>query len=302
MDQQPQQVLSVSLTMTPELAAELQRETGALEVARAYVITSPEIAGSANRELQAVKGRIARLKELKGGFVAPARTIIANAEALFDPAIQANVQAETHLKGALIVFQAEEQRKADEAKREREAEERRQRQVAEQQAAAERARAEEQARQARQKAEEAEQARRKAEADGNARAAAAAAAEAAKQQEKAAAAIETGEARAREVTLAAAAAQIAAPAPAPAALKGFSTRDNWTAELATATSEEDALRLIVEAATGVEAAKFLRPDLLAGLKLDWPTWNRIAKGLRAQMKVPGIRAVNKPVGASRKAG
>lgn len=300
MDSPNPKVLSVSLTMTPELAGELQREQGALALAQAYVIDGPEMAQEANKQLQLVKGRITRLKELKGGFIAPAKQIIANAESLFDPAIQANQQAEHHLKSALLTFQVEEERKAEEARRARDAEERRQRQEADAKAAAERARAEEQAREARRQAEEAEAARRKAEAEGNVRAAAAAAAEAAKATARADAAIENGEAKAQQAQLTAAAAQSQVEAPAPTALGGFSKRDNWVAELAVA-NDEEALRLIVSAVTGIEPAKFVRPDLLAGVKLDWPTWNRLAKGLKKQMSVPGLRSVNKPIAASKAA-
>jgi hypothetical protein len=119
------QVLSVNLTMTPELASELSRETGALEVARAYVVDCSELAVAANNELKACKARTTRLKELKAGFVAPAKQIIANAEALFDPAIEANVAAEAYLKNQLTEFKALEDRRAEEARRARAEEERR---------------------------------------------------------------------------------------------------------------------------------------------------------------------------------
>lgn len=295
------QVLSVSLTMTPELASELQRETGALEVARAYVIDSPDMAKEANSELRAVKARITRLKELKGGFVAPAKQIIANAEALFDPAINANTEAEKYLKGALLTYQQEEERKADEARRAREAEERAARQKAEQEAAAARARAQEQAAAAQKAAREAEERRVAAEREGNARAAAAAAAEAAKQQEKAQAALETGEAKAVEAVLAASAQPLMTSVAQPTKIAGFSMRDNWQGELLPNVDIARALDLIIAGITGVAPEDFKRRDLLASLQVDTATINKLAKGLKSNMNVPGFRAVNKPVGASRAA-
>lgn len=287
------QVMSVQLTMTPELATELQREQGALAVARAYIIDSPEMAIEANKELKLVKARITRLKELKSGFVAPAKQIIANAEALFDPAIDANLLAETFLKGQLTDFDAKQRQLADEARRAREAEERRARQEAEAKAAAERARAEEQAKEARRQAEEAEAARRKAESDGNARAAAAAAAEAAKALARAHAATENGEAKAQQMELAASAMPSSVVEHEAVKLEGFSTRENWVAELVDG-FDEDRVKREVCAAIGTG-----RSDLLALVKLDLPAANRLAKALKRSMNVPGLKAVNRPVAASR---
>lgn len=284
--------MSVQLTMTPELATELQRETGALDVARAYVIDSPVMAIEANRELKLVKARVVRLKELKAGFVAPARQIIANAEALFDPAIDANMQAERFLKDQLTVFDQTQQRAAEEGRRKREEEERRARQDAEAKAAGERARAEEAAREERRKAAEAEAARAKAEAEGNARAAAKAAAEAAAARQRADAAIENGERKAQQTELAASAAPTTAVVLEATKLEGFSTRENWVAELADV-DEDTAKRLVCDAIGSG------RVDLLALVKLDMPAANKLAKALKRSMNVPGLRAVNRPVAASR---
>lgn len=285
--------LSVTLAMTPALASELQRETGALEVAKAYVIDTPEMATLANDELKKRKQIITRLKELKAGFVAPAKQIIANAEALFDPAISANQGAEVFLKGALTTWTQEQERIAAEARRLDEEEARKARQKAEAEAAAARARAEEQARAARAEAEAAEKRRLEAEAAGNARAAAAAAAEAAKLNAKAESVVENAEAHAQEVVLtAAASAEVVVPAAQK--LAGFSTRDNWVAELAPNITNEGAILAIVrEIAAG-------RNDLLPMLQLDMSAAGRLAKALRGSFKVPGLVAVNRPVAASRK--
>lgn len=284
-------VLSVALTMTPELNRELVRETGALEVAQAYVVDGAEMAIEANTELKAVKARITRIKELKAGFVAPAKTIIKNAEALFDPAIEALEGAERWLKDQLTRFDAEQKRLADEARRKREDEERRTRQEAEAKAAAERARAEEIAREERRRAEEAEAARKKAEAEGNAKAAAKAAAAAAEARAKEAATLENAERRAQQLELEASAAPTT-PAPAVTKLSGFSTRDNWQGELDDV-DEDTAKRLVCDQiAAG-------RTELLQLVSLEWPAIHKLAKALRKGMNVQGLRAVNKPVAASR---
>lgn len=294
-----EKVLSVQLAMTPELAAELQRDQGALEVAQAYVIDSPEMAREANKELANVKARITRLKEAKALFVAPAKQIITNAEGFFDPAMVALQSAEKFLKDALLRFQEAEERRLEDARRQREAEERAARQKAEQEAAAARARAEEQAAAARKAAQEAEEKRLAAEREGNARAAAAAAAEKAKQEARAESAIENGEAKAQQAQLAAAAMPDPQPAPAPTALEGFSSRTTWSAELTH--TEPESLALVVSAITGVEVRDFKRADLLALLKLDMPRANKIASGLQKAMNIPGLRAVPKKTAASRAA-
>lgn len=283
-------VLKVDLTMTPELAARLQRDAGALEVAKAYTIETADDATLVNGELKAVKERIAKLTELKAGFVAPAKQIIANAEALFDPAIQANKQAELHHKGLLMEWTAKENARIEEERRARAEAERKARQEAEAKAAAERARAEEQAREQRRIAEEAERKRLEAEAAGNAKAAAAAAAEAAKALEKASAVQENAEIKAAELTATATAA--VAPAPDTKKLVGFSMRDNWIAEIQEGKTEDDVIKAIA-------ATLATRPDLLGLLSLNMPSANKLAKALKNNFNVPGMVAKNKPVAASR---
>lgn len=292
--------LSVSLTMTAEQYAELQREQGALDLARAYsIVGTPEerafLAGEANSELRSVKAKIERIKKLKAGFVEPAKQIQRNAEALFDPALEALAASERFLKGQLTDYDTDCKRIADEARRAREAEERAARQKAEQDAAAERARAAEQAAAAQRAARKAEEDRLAALAAGNKRAAAAAAAEQAKQEEKARAAIENGDSKAMEIELSASAAPVTTIVPEPMKIEGFSTRENWVAELAAGKSEEDATYDIAVAVAGG------RRDLLPLLKRDAPASNRLAKAQRKNMNVPGLVSVNRPIAASRAA-
>lgn len=282
------------LTMTPEVYAELSREQGALEVAQAYTIDSPDMAVECNNELRSIKARLTRIKEIRKGFVEPARQIIANAEALFDPAIKSLESAEGFLKGQLTAWDAEQRRLADEARRQRDAEERKARQEAEAKAAAFRAKAEEEAKEQRRIAQEAERRRAEAEAEGRAKDAAKAAAEAAAAASKADSVIENAEAKAQGAVIEAQAA-VAPAAPAPQKLAGFSARDNWVAELDARATEERAVAAIAAAIAGG------RTELVQMLKLDWPALNKTAKAFKASANIPCIVSVNRPVATSRRA-
>jgi membrane protein involved in colicin uptake len=284
--------LSVSLTLTPELVGNLSREAGALEIAQAYVIDSPEMAAEANKELQDVKRRLKAVDEWRERFLAPVRQLTATANEFFNPARKALQEAEMHLKGALIDWTSKEEERVAAERRKAEEIARRLRAEAEARAAAERARAEQEAAEKRRQAAEAEERRRKAEAEGNAKAAATAAAESARREEEARAKIEAGEARAQQAQMAAAAAPVAEVA-APAKLAGFTPRDNWVAEFTT--TEDEAKALIVNAiAVG-------RADLLGLLIVDAKAAGRLAKALKKNFNVPGMLAVNKPVASSRAA-
>lgn len=291
--------MSVSLVMTPELSGELQRDAGALEVAQAYLVDSPELAFAANVELKNVKARIARVEEVKAGFVAPAKQIIANAEAFFDPALEALAQAETFLKGQLTHFAGEQQRQIEDAKKKRDEEARVARQKAEQDAAAARAKAEADAREQDRQARVAEEARAKAEAEGRAKDAAKLAAESAKREEEARQTRENGERKAAALELAGAAAATSTVVPEATKLDGFSTRENWKCEFADGFDADKARAWIVAAVAGVTCSEFKRADLLPLLAFDSKASDKLAKALKKSMNVPGLVAVNRPVAASR---
>lgn len=287
--------LTAQLVMTPEMAADLQRESRALELARQYVIDSPDMARAANDELRDIKRRLKVVDDWHEKFLAPLKQLRETTESFFGPARKALKEAEQHLKAALLEFQRKEDERIAAERREREEAERRARQEAERVAAAERARAEAKAAEERRKAEEAERARLKAVAEGNARAAAAAAAEAAKAQERAAQAIENGEAKAAHAQLeAAAVAQAAAPVQQQTALAGFGTRENWVAEFAPG-QDEDSVKVAI--VTAIATAR--RADLLAVLALDMKAVQRIAKAQKKHFNVPGMVAKDKPIAASR---
>ncbi len=298
--------LAVTLNMTPEVAAELQQEQGALDLAKAYAITGTHeekayMAQEANKLLQRVKASIKRLKEFRLGFVRPAKEIIQNAEALFDPAITSLTEAETFLKDELLKFDAECRRLADEAQRKRQEEERAARQKAEQEAAAVRAKAEAEAREKARQAAEAEQRRQTAEREGNAKVAREEAAKKARLDEQEKAARENGDAKALEMELAASAAPTTTVVPEPVKLAGLSTRENWVAELEPGVDLDEAAIRVVEAITGIPRAQFKRSDLMAGLSIEMPVFNKLAKAQKKNMNVPGLVAVNRPVAASRAA-
>lgn len=291
--------LSVTLTMPPETYAELQQDEAAVEVARAYVIDSEDMAALANTELKGVIARKKRLKELKDGFVAPAKQILENASNLFNPALEALTQAEGVLKAALTTWTTEQQRIADERRRQQEKEERERRQKAEQEAAAARAKAQAEAEAAAQRAREAAAAAEAARESGNAKEAAKQAGLAAKATELAHAAIENGNAKAADALIAA---EAAAPAPveAPAKIAGFSTRKNFKAELAPGETAETALDKIICAIAGVDELRG-RLDLRALLEVDTSAADRLAKAQQTMFNVPGLVAVNRPVASSRAA-
>ncbi len=292
--------LSVVLQMDENMQAALRADEAVAAMLDSYTVDSKAMADLANTDMRTSIARIEQIKVLKSGFVAPAKQIIANAEALFDPAINARQAFATGLRRKLEVFTAEQKRLADEARRKAEEEDRRRRQEAEAAAAAERARAEQQAAAERRQAEEAEQARKKAEVEGNKRAAAAAAAQAARLQEKAVATLANADVKVAETMMAA---QAAAPvaAPEPEKVAGFSLRDNWKAELQPGKTPESVVPMIVAAITGVPIEKFVRPDLLPLCKLDMSAGDRLAKALKKAMNVPGVDAVNRQTSVSRAA-
>lgn len=301
--------LSISLALTPQLVADLGREAGALAVAQAYEIDCPEMAVEANRELQNVKQRLKLVEEWRERFLAPVRQLTDTANEFFNPARAALQGAEAHLKTALLGWNKKEEERVATERRAAEEAARRARAEAEAQAAAVRARAEQEAAQKRLQAALAEAERQRQEkeaarlrAEGNAkaaaeaaRAAAAAAAESAKREEEARGKIEAGEAKAQQTTMAAAAMPVEVAAP-PAKLAGFSSRDNWVADFEPG-QDEDAVKLLIVKAIVAEG----RNDLLSLLTLDAGAVKRLAKALKGNFNVPGLKAVNKPVAASRAA-
>lgn len=287
--------LVATLVMTPALAADLAHESSALEEAKAYVIDSPEMAQAANTALQDVKRRLKVVDEWYERFTAPLRQLQTTATEFFGPPRVSLKAAEAHLKNALQDWQGKEQRRIADERRVQEEAARKARDEANRKAAAERARAEAAAAEARRKAAEATAREVAALAEGNARGAAAAAAARARLEEEERQKLAEGERKANELQLAASATMPATPVSEPTKLAGFSSRENYVAELADGKTEDEAKLLIVQA---VAAG---RTDLAALLSLDMKSANRLAKAIKTNFNVPGLKAVNKPVAASRSA-
>jgi hypothetical protein len=222
-------------------------------------------------------------------IVNPLKAALAGARKWFLPSLAAFDTAEVVVKGKLKSFTLREEERAAAERREREEAERKAREAAEREAAAARERARIVSEELRRKAQEAAEREQKARDEGNHRAAAAAAAERARRDEEARQKVEEGERKAAEAQLAAAALPMAEVREA-AKVAGFGLRDAWSAE---ATVEE------TEAVLLIAAALTARPELAGLLKVDWPAANRMAKALRRNFNVPGLRAVNKPVPVSR---
>lgn len=300
-------VLNVSLRMDDSMHANLRRAEGALEEAKAYEISDGQMAELANSELRAIITRKKEVEQWRRGFVQPAKDIIANAEALFDPALQKLAAAESHLKALLSDWTEKESARVEAERRAAEEAARKAQAEADAKAAAERARAEEQARKAREEAAAAERVRAEAEerarqareaGDKEAAAAAerqaqAAAAERAKKEEEERERVASAEARASQIQMAAAAAPVAKAVVA-AVPKGFGTRDNWVAEIEPGKSEQDVI-------CAIAAGLANRPELIGLLKFDASAANKMAKALKGNTNIPCVKAVNRPVATSRAA-
>ncbi len=287
---QDQTSFTLALALTDDMRKQMSQGENALAEVQAYTIESAADAQLVAEEMNGYKRFLVRLEELRKGFIAPAREIIKNAEALFGPSIDGCEKAEAHCKGLLSAWDAKERARIALENSLREEEARRARQKAEQEAAIARARAEEEAAAKRKQAEEAEAARKRAEAEGNAKAAAEAAAKAAKLNQQADAAIENGTAKATAAHMAAAAVSTAAAPAAITKIAGASMRDNWIARLKPDTTVDQAKALIVKAITQDN-----RTDLLGLLELDTGSVNKMAKALKGAMNVPGFDAKNEPV-------
>lgn len=314
--------MQVTLNMDEGLRSQLRRTEGIVAIAESYDVDSPEMAEAANKELRGFIDREKAIEQCRDGFVEPAQKILANAKALFNPALMALSQGQRILKDKLAGWTIKEQERVARERREREEVERRARAEAEAKAAIARAQQEEREREARQRAAaaEAERVKQAAEAErlrkeGDAKAAAdaetkarAAAAERAKQEERERQAREEGARKEADALLAASAASNTLPIQEAAGPSGFGLRDNWGAEDEPGRSEEELTLLLVMAAAGVgfdEQDKRVliapRGDLLALLKRDKSAAGKLAKALKRNFNVPGMRAVNKPVSVSRAA-
>ena len=276
--------LSVTLTMTDEIRAKLREGEGAVVVADAYTIDCTEMAEAAATEMNTCKRAIVKLEDLRRGFTAPAQTIIDNARALFNPAIDGYKRAEFMLKERLGAWDTQERNRIALENKQREEAARKIRQEAEEKARAEEAKARQIAADKQRLADEQEALRVKAEAEGNQRTAAAIAKKKAKLDQQAASAIENGAAKAEQAHLEAAAATTEAAPVAQAKVVGATMAVNWIAERKPNITEAEAKKLIV-------AATVTNPMLLGVIDINEGALNKLAKGLHEAFDVPGYIAV-----------
>lgn len=240
----------------PEAAKAIQIAEQAFEVATAYVIDSPEMYQAAGDELREISTKAKKVEETRLSLTRPLDEAKRRIMDLFRGPLDRLAEAEKVLRASMLTWKrAEDERIA----RERAEAERIARQERE---AAERA--------AREAAEAAERARREAAElaaagdDDAAELAAAAAEDAAAEAAAAAEAVELAEI----------APPVAIVAEAPKAA-GIATRQTWKAE-------------VIDFAALVKAAAE-RPELLPYLEANMQTINGVAKSLKAECRIPGVR-------------
>lgn len=255
--------MNATATPQPEIiqAKAIKLADQAYASAEAVEIDSPEMFQVAGAELQAIKTRAKEIEELRLSITRPLDQAKSRIMEMFKVPQATLERAEGLVKSAMLAYQRAEQKKADDARREAEAK-----------AQAEREEAARMQREAEATAAAAREAATAAEAAGNSEAAAKAAEEAA-----------AAEAAAEEAQAAVELADIAPPAmPVVAAPKaaGVSTRQNWKHQIT------DFAALVVAAA---EAHKNGDPTLLGYLQANETAIGQVARALKAQARIPGVR-------------
>lgn len=254
------------------LAGKAQR---ALKNAQSLVIDSLNMYQLASADLMAVKALAKDVESKRTAITGPLNQAVKAVNDLFRAPKEYLESAEIALKGALITYDREQKRKADEIRRE-----------AERKAREERERIEAEAREAARKAHE-EADRIAAEA-----AAAAAAGDATKAAELEQAAISTAEAGAVEARSIALTAELVTAAPVPLAsaapkVSGLSTRKNWKARCV------DKMALIKFVANN--------PAFLNLLDVNQSALNQMAKAQKEAMQIGGVEAYPDDVMSARAA-
>lgn len=273
-------------------AGVIMQSMSALDIAKTWVIDSPETAEAVSEERNAAQATVKTLEGLYKTMVKPAQEIIELARDWFKPGIDTQKAAIEHYNGLLIEWDAKETARIAAENAKREAEVRRARQEAEAAAAALRAKAEQEAANRLREAQAAEADRAKAEAEGNAKAAEEAAARAAQAAEQAQAAISEGAHAAAQVQEAAI---VAAPVmEQKTSVAGTTFRKNYVAVMALPTESE-----VIKA---IAAAIPSRPDLIGLLSVNMSAANKMAKALEDNFNVPGLRSENQKVAAKAKGG
>lgn len=258
--------------------SEVSRSRNMLEIARSYVIDSPEMAEAAAEELRDIVTYKKKLIEIRMGMTRPLDESKKQIMGLFENPVANAEEAESIVKIRLSDYQ-QNLRKIEEAERaEREKETRRLAEEARAATAAAEAEAAEKAK----AAEAAAAAVKAAEETGDAEAIAAATAAA----EDAAAAVDTAEADAAAAVMIADSIEYMAPVVAEkSSLKGISSRDSYKAEVV------DLMALVKAVAAG-EAS-------IALLEANTKVINKQVAALKTEFKVPGIRVYTQAVVSAR---
>lgn len=254
------------------LAGKAQRM---LTSAQSFVIDSPTMYELAAADLQKVKGLSKDVEEKRTAITGPLNQAVKAVNDLFRAPKEYLASAERALKGAMLTYDREQQRKAEEARRE-----------AERVAREERQRIEAEARETARRAQE--------EADRIAKEAAdaAAAGDAAKAAELQQQASDTAAAGAAQAETIAMEAEMVTAAPVPVAtaapkVAGLSTRQNWKARLT------DKMALIAFIAQ--------HPEHQHLLDVNQSALNQLAKAQKDAMRLPGVEAYPDAVMSARAA-
>lgn len=248
-------------TTPPEVTQAMTLANQAHDIAAAIDIDSPAMYQMAGVELQGLTARQKQLEELRFSLTRPLDESKKRIMDLFRVPGERLGEAIKIIRDGMTVYQAEERRKAEEARREAEA---RQREETQRLAAQQR---------------EAQEKARLAQAEADALAAAGDAEAAAVAQQTAQEAAAVAEEKAVEVELAEVA-PIALPVVEAPKAAGISTRTNWKAEVI------DLHALITAAAAGIASGD---TTLAAYLTADTKALGQVAKALKAQARIPGVR-------------
>ncbi len=258
--------------------------------ALALVIDSNDDAQQASITNTELAKRIDMVKVVYADLCAPAKLMVETAKKYCDPALVDYENARAITKTKLSEWDAKEKRRVEEAREKVQAEERAIRQAAEKKSAEIQAKADAKVAAERKIAAEAAEREAAAKKAGDLAAEQKAAQERVAAQAKANKAYENADAKAA-VIQAEATAEISAKDPAATQVKivGSTMRDKWVAELITGIDIDKARMDIIEAASSDS------PELAALLTVDMKQINKLASALKGSMRVPGFKAVNKPV-------
>ncbi len=242
-----------------------------LEVAETYVIDSELMYNEAGEELRRIKAKSKELSEKRVGITKPLDEAKKAVMDLFRRPIEILDQAERVLKNSIVNYQEEQARLARVEQQKREEAQRIEREALEAKAKAAEEAALKEAEELQRKANEAAQ-------KGNAE-------EAQKIAEQAQLAFQTGQAQANVIAQEASAMNAPVAVAAPAKVVGISTREVWKAEV----TDKEALIKYIAA----------NPACLNLVDINTSAVNQMAKAMKGNLNIPGLRAYSEKSVAAR---